>query len=351
MRFWRHRDDIERRLRSERPDARPEFVRALSDRVAPRPVATRRSLALAAVFTVLLLSMFAAAGGVSYAADAVSSTVSSAKSTLSGSSSSGTPTGGGGCYGPTCDQYAKKAKIIIKKKTIPSGDYTKFTFTGHPSGQLSDGQSTYEVVVAPGTYTSTELVPDGWKLTDIKCDDTDSTGNTGTKTATFKVVPNEVVTCTFTNTKKAKIKVWKKTVPAGAYDKFTFSGDLSGQIGDGEYIYKYVDPGTYYATEAAKDGWKLTDISCTDSDSTGRQDDREGHLQGVGRRVRDLLLHEHEEEQDHRQEEDGSLRARTTSSPSPVISLGRSPTVGRSGSTSTRARTTRPSPRRRAPGS
>ncbi len=237
MRFWRHRDEIEGRLRSARPDARPEFVRALADRVAPRTVATRRSLAFAVVFAAVLVSMFAAAGGIGYAADAVSSTVSSATSKLTGASSNGTTGttgggygGGGGCYSPGCDQYAKTAKIIIKKVTIPSTDYTTdFKFTGHPSATLENGESQSETVVAPGTYTSTELVPDGWKLKSIVCDP-HGTGNVGTATATFNVQPNDVIKCTFTNEKKAKIKVWKKTVPAGAYDKFTFSGDLAGQI-------------------------------------------------------------------------------------------------------------------------
>ena len=61
-----------------------------------------------------------------------------------------------------------------------------------------------------------ETVPPGWNLTSIVCDDTDSTGDLDTETATFSdgnssgdlntgtatfnVEPGESVTCVFTNT-------------------------------------------------------------------------------------------------------------------------------------------------------
>jgi hypothetical protein len=274
MRFWRHKDEIEGRLRSARPDARPELVRAIADRIAPRPAATRRSLAFAVVLTALLLSAFAATGGISYAADAVSSTVSSATSKLTGSSSTGGTTGGGGgCYSPSCDQYEKKVKIRIVKKTIPSNDYsTTFTFTGHPSGTIANGGSRSEDVLVGQSYVSTEAAKDGWKLTDITCDSTHVTKDLANRKVTFMPTAtdaNGVITCTFTNTQLAKIKVWKKTYPAGAYDKFTFTGAINAQLMDGQYKYEYVVPGTYYVTEQPTTGWKLTKIECTDSDSSG----------------------------------------------------------------------------------
>jgi hypothetical protein len=59
--------DLERRLRSSRPNARDEFVRALSRKVAPprRTLAWSR-LAFAAAFTTLLLGTFASLGGIGY---------------------------------------------------------------------------------------------------------------------------------------------------------------------------------------------------------------------------------------------------------------------------------------------
>lgn len=40
---------------------------------------------------------------------------------------------------------------------------------------------------------------EGWDLTAIECDDTDSTGDLGSATATFQVAAGETVKCSFTN--------------------------------------------------------------------------------------------------------------------------------------------------------
>jgi hypothetical protein len=65
--------------------------------------------------------------------------------------------------------------------------------------------------VVPGQYTSTETVPAGWVLTGVSCDDGNSTGDTGTATATFNVEPGETVKCTFENTKQGLVTVFKTT--------------------------------------------------------------------------------------------------------------------------------------------
>jgi hypothetical protein len=66
-------------------------------------------------------------------------------------------------------------------------------------GTLSD-------IVLIGETSSTEVltvdqVNAGWHLTDISCNDPNdnSTGDTGTATATFHVEAGEIVTCTFSN--------------------------------------------------------------------------------------------------------------------------------------------------------
>src|SRR3989441_12743249 len=80
------------------------------------------------------------------------------------------------------------------------GGTDTFTYSGTPSGAISTNNGTITASVAPGQYTSTETVPVGWALTSISCDDTNSTGNVGTATATFNAEAGETVTCTFTNT-------------------------------------------------------------------------------------------------------------------------------------------------------
>jgi hypothetical protein len=111
-------------------------------------------------------------------------------------------------------------------------------------------------------------VPAGWDLTSITCDDSDSSGSGAT--ASYKVAAGETVTCTFKNTQRGHITVKKVTQPAGEAQKFAFSGDLAGSIGDGEQLGpKEVKPGTYYTTETVPSGWDLTKIACSDSDSSG----------------------------------------------------------------------------------
>ena len=92
----------------------------------------------------------------------------------------------------------KNGTIIIEKQTIPDGDPTEFSFSGAVSGLLSDDE-TISLDVEPGIYQATEIVPSGWELTSIVCDDDDSGGDVDT--AFLDVDAGEVVTCVFTNTK------------------------------------------------------------------------------------------------------------------------------------------------------
>src|SRR6266542_4644681 len=93
-----------------------------------------------------------------------------------------------------------KGRIEIEKQTVPNGDPATFGFTGEINATLGDGQSDGKDVDA-GTYTVSETALAGWTLTDITCNDNNSTdaGNT----ATFNVEAGETVRCVFTNTKNA----------------------------------------------------------------------------------------------------------------------------------------------------
>jgi uncharacterized cupredoxin-like copper-binding protein len=164
----------------------------------------------------------------------------------------------------------KRGTIIVEKQTLPDGDSQSFAFTGTVSGSISDGQQITVNNVQPGTYTSAETVPSGWDLTSVSCDDSNSSGNVSTKTATFQVEPGETVKCTFTNTKRGTIIVEKQTDPDGDPENFSFSGDAVGSISDGQQItVSNVQPGTYTSAETVPNGWDLTSISCSDSNSSG----------------------------------------------------------------------------------
>ena len=223
MRFWKRSDDrdLESRLRASRPEAPADLVRKISGRVAPRPVG-RRAIAFASVLTVALLGALAAFGGLGYAADTVTSAVKSATAPLTTNTYNGgshTTTTTTTTCGPACDQYGQKGKIIVVKKTYPYGG-TGFVFSGDLAGTINDGGSIAKVVAA-GTYHTTEAVKADWKLYSISCSDSNSTGSTTTRTATFNVSPGETVTCTFTN-KKAVLDL-KCASTCGTTDK-SFSG-------------------------------------------------------------------------------------------------------------------------------
>jgi len=170
--------------------------------------------------------------------------------------------------------------IIIEKQTIPDGSLVEFTFTGDVAGILQDGD-TVSAVVASGTYTATETALEGWNLTDITCDDDNSSGNTDTGVATFNVEEGETVTCVFTNTEKeveppAPGSIhgtkWEDGNGNGVRDKG--EAGLSGwtiEITDGDefndstvtdengaYVFMNLDPGTYTVTEVGQAGWTQT---------------------------------------------------------------------------------------------
>src|SRR5207247_10178328 len=81
--------------------------------------------------------------------------------------------------------------------------------------------------VNPGTSTVSEDAAAGWNLTGLNCVDptSDSSGDTGARTATIKVGVSETVTCTFTNVKPPKLTVNKVCVPANDAGKFNLQID------------------------------------------------------------------------------------------------------------------------------
>jgi len=94
----------------------------------------------------------------------------------------------------------KRGSIVVEKQTLPNGAPGTFTFTGDAAGGIADNGQIVVPNLEPGSYTSTEGAAPGFNLTGIECDDANSAGNVGTRTATFELQAGETVTCTFTNT-------------------------------------------------------------------------------------------------------------------------------------------------------
>ena len=171
------------------------------------------------------------------------------------------------------------ATITIVKDAIPN-DAQDFGFTSTgglvpASFSLDDDAdatlSTTQVIenVKPGQYTVTESAVSNWALTDITCDDDDSTGVLGTRTATINVAPVESVTCTFTNTRYGRILVDKVTNPGGSSQSFEFDPSYGANFfltdaatpNDSGLL----APGTYSVAETnIPAGWDLTGATCSD---------------------------------------------------------------------------------------
>jgi hypothetical protein len=85
--------------------------------------------------------------------------------------------------------------IIVRKVAYPRDTAQTFTFTGDVAGTIpSGGTLTVTDLPVPGTYTSTEIVPSGWSLQSIQCDDG---SHFWSNTATFDFAVAQSLQCTF----------------------------------------------------------------------------------------------------------------------------------------------------------
>src|SRR3954469_11266593 len=167
----------------------------------------------------------------------------------------------------TCTYVNTKAgRIFVDKVTNPAGDPASFAFDPSWSASnfnLTDAAAPHDSGdLKPGTYSVAELALAGWDLTGATCDD-------GSSPDSITLSAGEVVTCTFTNTKRGHILIDKVTNPAGAPDSFEFDPSYTGtnfSLTDaatpndsGALV-----PGTYSVAELALAGWDLTGTSGTD---------------------------------------------------------------------------------------
>ncbi len=145
-----------------------------------------------------------------------------------------------------------------------------FTLDDDSDPALSNTQSFTDV--APGSgYTVSEATPAGWDLSSATCDD-------GSPTFNISVSAGEVVTCTFTNTKRGQIVITKDAQPNDPQDfSFTANGGLSpagfslDDDSDGtlpnSQTFNNVAPGTYSVSEQATSGWIQDSATCDDGSS------------------------------------------------------------------------------------
>jgi LPXTG-site transpeptidase (sortase) family protein len=89
------------------------------------------------------------------------------------------------------------SRLIVDKTMI--GGVADFNFTGTPNGTISVDGGILDLIVPPGTYSSTETPDPAWTLQSIVCNDANSTSDVLTGTATFNAEAFETVICYFTN--------------------------------------------------------------------------------------------------------------------------------------------------------
>ena len=104
----------------------------------------------------------------------------------------------------------------MQKVVDPNTDTTKFTFDTSYGGladfQLGHNESNNSGPLTPGTYSVSEVVPAGWDVNNVNCND-------GSPRTAIDLDAGETVTCVFTNTKRGKIIVDKVTVPGERPDE------------------------------------------------------------------------------------------------------------------------------------
>lgn len=169
----------------------------------------------------------------------------------------------------TNTEAPRTGTIIVEKQTLPDGDPTEFTFSGAVDGTLGDGDSVSMTVLA-GEHVVSETMPASyWRPSSIRCDDDDSTGDTATASATFRVDVGETVRCVFTNQGYGRVRVAKVSDPAGATG-FQFVETVgtnppnpAASLDDGDTYGGYGPAGLVRSfTEQADSSWALASIDC-----------------------------------------------------------------------------------------
>lgn len=140
---------------------------------------------------------------------------------------------------------------------IVDGVVVETTTTDADGGYLFDE-------LLPGNYSIEFVVPDGYDLTlpnqgGDDALDSDTSGGL----VTVDLAEGEInLTIDAGLVQPAVIVVEKVTEPA-ADGVFSFTGDITADLANGESASETVSPGTYTVAETVPSGWALTDVTCS----------------------------------------------------------------------------------------
>lgn len=170
----------------------------------------------------------------------------------------------------------ERGHIIVDKVTDPSENPTSFEFTatgdGYENFDLADMDEPNNQSLLPGSYSVAETVPTGWDLSSASCD---SSHEDSESADDMVLSAGEVITCTFTNTKRGTVIVTKYNDEDGNGFRgegedvlsdwtMNLNGDEEQETtnDNGEAVFENLLPGSYTLTEDLQKGWEQTQLSC-----------------------------------------------------------------------------------------
>lgn len=185
----------------------------------------------------------------------------------------------------------RRASLNIVKNVVTSNDTDRaqdfnFTTTGNGLAGFALDDDSDPVLpdskvftqLVPGNFSVTEQATTGWDMSNLSCDDAETT-DVNESSVTIALVAGANVTCTFTNTERAKVIVTKyndlnrngqfdpnePTLPESTLPSWTISLDAQQQVtgADGTTTFNNVKPNQIYSVgEVQQTGWHLSDITC-----------------------------------------------------------------------------------------
>jgi len=181
-------------------------------------------------------------------------------------------------------RQTQPGRIIVVKRTSPSGSAQSFDFTRNWSSSgfsLKDGESFDSGPLTPGSgYSVSESLPlpADWNQTGVSCSD-------GSPVANIDISPGETVTCTFRNQLQNQLQPGTVIVrkitrpspdPSEASFSFTAGGGLSPasfslKNGESHTFTDLVPQAGYTLTETTPAGWDLT-TACSDGSAISNID-------------------------------------------------------------------------------
>ena len=148
--------------------------------------------------------------------------------------------------------------FVFSSSTLAPASFSLTTAAGSAQRIFTD--------LVPGLYDVAEVVPSGWDLSHMTCDNGDTP-------SAIALLPGMTVTCTFSNLKLAQLAVLKESIGGdGTFDMASttlsptlFSLTTTG--GTAQRLFPALQPGRYDVIETVPAGWDQTGAACSNGDA------------------------------------------------------------------------------------